>query len=71
MMIMDIPRERDNEILLMLRLRTLGHSPRRLATCSAKARRTCASPRTRSSRLTCTRAERLTQQGGIGHDRRR
>ena len=28
MMIMDIPRERDNEILLMLRLRTLGHSPR-------------------------------------------
>ena len=28
MMIMDIPRERDNEILLMLRLRTLGHSTR-------------------------------------------
>ena len=28
MMIMDIPRERDNDILLMLRLRTLGHSPR-------------------------------------------
>lgn len=28
MMIMDIPRERDNEILLMLRLRTLGRSPR-------------------------------------------
>ena len=28
MMIMDIPRERDNEILLMLRLRTLGYSPR-------------------------------------------
>ena len=28
MMIMDIPRERDNEILLMLRLRTLGNSTR-------------------------------------------
>ena len=28
MMIMDIPRERDEQILLMLRLRTLGHSPR-------------------------------------------
>ena len=28
MMIMDIPRDRDNEILLMLRLRTLGHSTR-------------------------------------------
>ena len=28
MMIMDVPRERDNEILLMLRLRTLGHSTR-------------------------------------------
>ena len=26
MMIMDIPRERDEQILLMLRLRTLGHS---------------------------------------------
>ena len=28
MMIISIPRERDNEILLMLRLRTLGHSTR-------------------------------------------
>lgn len=28
MMIMDIPRERDDAILLMLRLRTLGHSTR-------------------------------------------
>ena len=28
MMIMDIPRERDDEILQMLRLRTLGHSTR-------------------------------------------
>ena len=28
MMIMDIPRERDEQILLMLRLRTLGHSTR-------------------------------------------
>ena len=28
MMIMDIPRERDEQILLMLRLRTFGHSPR-------------------------------------------
>ena len=28
MMIMDIPRARDEQILLMLRLRTLGHSPR-------------------------------------------
>ena len=28
MMIMDIPRERDEQILLMLRLRTLGRSPR-------------------------------------------
>ena len=31
MMIMDIPRERDNEILLMLRLRTLGHSTRAIS----------------------------------------
>ena len=28
MMIMDIPCERDEQILLMLRLRTLGRSPR-------------------------------------------
>ena len=28
MMIMDIPRERDDAILLMLRMRTLGHSTR-------------------------------------------
>ena len=28
MMIMDIARERDEQILLMLRLRTLGHSTR-------------------------------------------
>lgn len=30
MMIISIPRERDNEILLMLRLRTLGHSTREI-----------------------------------------